>query len=129
MVAGGLCGNRATYSLIKAAAYWSAQVNGQSVLFSFDAGTRDGLYAPHSPDGTSTNCPGMNILRTDGSGLWINQNQTALVQWHSGAGWMRQPSGYIFNNGPYTLSPPQFQTSVGYYGLGLISADISCSGP
>jgi len=71
------------YALFRMAKYWQdpRDAHGQ-VVFSQDKGDRTGTQTPHSPDGDVWNAEGMNIIRVDGSGQWLDRSKTYLNMWH-----------------------------------------------
>jgi len=71
------------YALFRIDRYWADPGDAYGpVIFSQDKGTRAGARTPHSPDGDVLNCEGMNIIRVDGSGQWIDVSETYYNAWH-----------------------------------------------
>ena len=71
------------YALMRMETYWSDPGDAYGpVVFSQDKGTRDGQRTPHSPSGNVLNCPGLNLIRVDGSGTWVPKAQCYYNMWH-----------------------------------------------
>ena len=86
------------YAIVSMQGYWQPY-NNNSLIFSFDCANFGNTFQPHSPTPAIAAAPGMNILRTDGSGQWINSNQTCNINVDNN-GFLCVPKGYLLNVGP-----------------------------
>lgn len=97
---GDLKGNRIGYSMFRKYRMWKHFTDGNGdVIFSFDAGGRDGKHQPHSDNPEiAAEAPGINITRTDGSSAWIDKDATYPHSWHISTPTRPFPSNFRIPN-------------------------------
>ena len=129
-------------ALLNMAGFWgpAQDPNGvplYPIVFSIDCADGGGMNQPHSLSATTFAAPGMNILRTDGSGQWITTNQTVAIntdgfinvcpkgsllniqcahmfcECYPTGGYRCFMTGYFLNNGPSRFGTAPFGYSIG----------------